>query len=136
MFWRKPPPAPLPIYKRQPIASAAVVLTMVGMFVLGPVGAIYKGMTEELKAKADNKTVILLIEQIKENDKRQWKEIEANRQQSTISAPKNTQIVKSQAIKLVVKKLTPTEYVAYTEMNPDQQKAYREYRTDITLWPK
>ena len=135
MFWKKQPP-PKPFYREKPVATAAVILTMVAMFVLAPVGTIYKGMTEELKAKADNKTVILLIEQIKENDARQWKEIEANRQQSTISAPKNTQIVKSQAIKLEVKKLTPTEYVAYTEMNPDQQKAYREYRTDITLWPK
>jgi len=135
MFWRRPPPEP--IYKRRPIASIAVILTMIGMFVLGPVGAIYNGMTEELKGKADNATVILLIEQIKENDKRQWEEIKSNRQQKVaISAPKNTQIVKSQAIKLKVKQLTPSEYVTYTKMNPEQQESYRKYRTDITLWPK
>ena len=136
MFWRKPPPPPLPIYKQRPIATIAVILTMIAMFVLAPVGVIYDGMTEELKGKADNATVILLIKQIKENDDRQWKEIENNRkhpEQTTISAPKNLQMMK--AIKLKVKKLTPAEYVSFINMSPEQQKAYKKYRTDITVWP-
>ena len=48
MFWRKPPPPPKPFYREKPVATAAVILTMVAMFVLGPVGAIYKGKTETI----------------------------------------------------------------------------------------
>ena len=47
--FKKEPPPPLPFYKRQPIATWAVVLTMVSMFVLGPIGYIFNGFTEELK---------------------------------------------------------------------------------------
>lgn len=133
MFWRKPPPPP--IYKRKPIATAMLVLTMVTIFVLGPVGIIYKGMSEELKKKADYETVILILRQQKEKDDRQWEEIKNNRkqQQLAITAPKNLQMMK--AIELKVKKLTPTEYVSFINMSSAQQAAYKKYRTDITLWP-
>jgi len=134
IFHKEPPPPPPPIYKRQPIASAAVVLTFIGMFVLGPIGAIYKGMTEELKGKADNKTVILLIEQIKENDKRQWEEIQKNREQS-IQAPKNMSVEtnevqnKSNMNVRVEKKvtLTPQEFEKYMSLAPDVRVKYKKY---------
>ena len=131
-IFRQPPPPPEPIYKRQPIATAAVILTVIGMFVLGPIGAIYKGMTEELKGKADNKTVILLIEQIKENDKRQWEEIQRNREQS-IKAPKNIKIENNSPS--VEKKdtsasrvaLSPEEFEKYMSLAPDVRKKYKKY---------
>ncbi len=121
IFKKKEPP--LPIYRRKPIATAGIILMAIGMFVLGPIGAIYQGMTEELKGKADNKTVILLIEQIKENDSRQWKEIEKNREQQTISAPKNLSIntERSGAI------LTPEEFTQYIEMTPEKRVKYKKY---------
>jgi hypothetical protein len=137
MWFKKPPPPPPPpppIYKRQPIATLTVALAMIGMFVLGPIGIIYKGMTEELKSKADNNTVILLIEQIKENDERQWREIENNRKQQ-IQAPKNFQVVEPGTTKPKVKGLNPAEYMDFIKMTPEQQNAYKQYRTDITVWP-
>ena len=134
--FKKPEPPPKPIYKQKPIATLAVILSIIGMFVLGPVGAIYKGMTEELKTKANNETLLLYMKQQKEDNDRQWKEIERNRDtQQSISTPRNVKIVQPKAIKLVVKKLTPTEYVNYINMTPEQQIAYKKYRTDITVWP-
>ncbi len=125
----KRPPPPEPIYKRRPIATAAIILTAVGMFVLGPIGAIYQGMTEELKTKADNKTVILLIEQIKENDQRQWKEIEKNREQQTISAPKNFSINTDTERSKVV--LTPEEFETYMALKPEVRIKYKKYLENI-----
>lgn len=101
------------------------------MFVLGPVGVIYNGMSEELKKKADNATVILLIQQQKEENDRQWKEIQRNRDGS----PQRNVVVAPKATKLEVKKLTPSEYADYIKMTPQQQEAYRKYRTDVTVWP-
>lgn len=57
MFFRKPPPPPPPPFYKKP-AVVSIILTAVIIFVLGPVGVIYKGMTEELKKKADYETVI------------------------------------------------------------------------------
>jgi hypothetical protein len=134
--FRKPPEPEEPIYKKRPLATIAVILSMVGMFVLGPIGAIYKGMSEELKKKADYETVILILKQQKEKDDRQWEEIKNNRNnQQTISLPKNLEVVRPKAIKLMVKKLTPTEYISYMKMSPEQQLAYKKYRTDVTVWP-
>ena len=123
IFKKKEPP--LPIYKRKPIAPAAVVLTIIGMFVLGPIGVIYETMSEELKGKANNETVILLIEQIKENDERQWKEIERNREQSTstIRAPANLSIDtgKSRVV------LTAEEFEKYISLKPEIRQKYKKY---------
>jgi len=133
--FRKPDPPPKPLYKQKPLATIAVILTIIGMFVLGPIGAIYKGMTEELKKKADYETVILILKQQKEKDDRQWEEINRQRQQTTVSKPKNLEIVRPKAIKLIVRKLNPTEYTNFMKMTPEQQIAYKKYRTDITVWP-
>ena len=73
-FWKReppPPPPPIPFYRKPAVVS--IILTVIIVFVLGPVGFIFNGMTEELEKKADNETVILLIKQIKENDDRQWR---------------------------------------------------------------
>ena len=91
------------------------------MFVLGPVGAIYNGMTEELKKKADYDTVILILKQQKENDDRQWKEIERNRitrQQTTVMTPK---ILKLKVV------LTPQEFKSYMEMSSVDRSRYKKY---------
>jgi len=127
--FRKPVPRPKPFYREKPVATIAVILTMIAMFVLGPIGAIYKGMTEELKKKADYGTVILILKQQKEKDDRQWQEINRQRQQATISAPKNVQIQQG-------KRLTPSEYDAYIKMTPERKEAYKKYRTDVTEWPQ
>lgn len=124
MLFRKPAPLK-PFYKRQPVATVAVILTMVAMFVLAPVGVIYDGLTEELKGKADNATVILLIQQIKENDNRQWKEIENNRKQHQVAlqAPKNLQM-KTVRVKVI---LTPDEFEKYMNMTSESRVAYKKY---------
>ena len=121
MWFRKPLPLK-PFYKRQPVATVAVILTMVAMFVLAPVGVIYDGLTEELKGKADNATVILLIEQIKENDNRQWKEIENNRRQHQV-VPKNLQ-TKRVPVKVI---LDPVEFERYMNMTSESRVAYKKY---------
>jgi len=77
-----PPPPPPPIYKRQPIATAAVILTMVAMFVLGPIGYLWNGMAEEMKVvkakieevqkeKATNEDVKAALEELKAQRKEQ-----------------------------------------------------------------
>ena len=79
--WKQPQPPP-PIYKRQPAATAAVILTLVGMFVLGPVGYLWNGMAEEMKAvkakveevqkeKATNEDVKAALEELKAQRKDQ-----------------------------------------------------------------
>lgn len=148
-FLKKPPPPPPPIYKRQPIATAAVVLTLVGMFVLGPVGIIYNGMSEELKRKVDNKTLQLMIEKDREALKRQeeaLKEKKAKdekqdaaivenqktllmlRQQAVIMAPKNVEVKKEATITKVQKKpLPPDFFEKYMTMKPEIQAKYKKY---------
>lgn len=133
MFWRKPPPPPENPWFMKP-GWVTVMITLVVIFVLGPVGAIYQGMTAELKKKADYETVILILKQQKEKDDRQWQEIQNNRkQETTITAPKNLQMM--EVIKLKVKKLSPAEYTHFIKMTPEQQAAYKNYRPDITVWP-
>jgi hypothetical protein len=130
-IFSKPPPPPPKKWYTQP----ALILTMIAMFVLAPVGAIYNGMTEELKKKADNKTVILLIQQLKEDSDRQWKEIDRNRdrsEQKVISAPKNVEITGPRAtIKRVEPAqkpvLTPEQFEKYLSMKPEIKVKYKKY---------
>ncbi len=123
IFKRKEPP--LPIYRRKPIATAAVILTLIGMFVLGPIGAVYKGMTEELNKKANNETVILYMQQQKEKDDQQWKAIER-----IIEAPRNLTI-KNEASKdnVEVQKqvLTPEQFEKYLSLKPEVRVKYKKY---------
>jgi len=130
IFDRLKPPPPPPIYKRQPIATIAVILTIVGMFVLGPVGYLWNGMAEELKVvksevknlekeKVDNEnlkdTLTELKQQRKEtNDalKDQNNSIQTNQlaikeiltRQEMLTAPKGFQIkgeVRTQPVKKI-----------------------------------
>jgi hypothetical protein len=120
-LFRKPEPPPPPPKKwyNQP----ALILSIVTVFILSPVGVIYKGITEELKKKADYDTVILILKQQKENDDRQWKEIERNREPQQkvsriVSAPTE--------IKLKVV-LTPEEFEKYISLPPEVRAGYKKY---------
>jgi len=116
-----PPPPPEPIYKRQPIATTAVILTIIGMFVLGPVGMLWNGMAEELKKKADNATVIMLMQQQKENDDRQWEEIKNNRNQQPRMAGSVIAPTSKKA------KLTPEQFEKYMSLSPEIRTKYKKY---------
>jgi hypothetical protein len=108
-IFNRPPP---PIYQRKPIATIAVVLTMVAMFVLGPVGVIYDTMSEDLKQKANNETVLLYMKQQKETDDRQWKAIERR-----IGVSNQVQ-----------KKPVPPElYNAYIKLKAESRPGYKIY---------
>jgi ABC-type lipoprotein release transport system permease subunit len=145
-IFRKPPPPPPPIYKRQPIATAAVILTLIGMFVLGPVGVIYNGMSEELKKKVDNSTLQLMIEKDREALKRQDEALKKKnekdekqdqaivenqktlimlRQQAIIAQPSNMKIVKKN--KVEKKPLPPEIFEKYILMKPEIQVKYKKY---------
>lgn len=124
MLWifkkKEPPP---PIYKRKPIATAAVILTAVGMFVLAPVGIIYESMSEELKQKANNETVILYMQQQKEKDDQQWKAIER-----IIVAPKNLTIESEPSnVKVEKKILTPEQFKIYLSLEVEDRDKYKKY---------
>ena len=117
-----PPPPPQPIYKRQPIATIAVIITLIGMFVLGPIGALWNTMADDLKKKADNATVILLMQQQKENDDRQWQEIRENRASKNI-----IQEIRPSKSMDNRECLTPEEFRNYIEMNPEVRTKYKKY---------
>jgi len=121
-----PPPPPKPFYRKNPIATWAVVLTMVGMFILGPIGVIYKTMAEDLKAKANNETVLLYMKQQKETDDRQWKAIEQQ-----IQAPKsisiNEPVTRNKSLSDEEKPpLSPKEFQDYMNMSPENRAAFRK----------
>jgi len=78
--WRQPPPPPPKKWFQQP----ALILTIVAMFVLGPVGVIYNSMSEELKdvrskveavekEKVDNENLKETLNELKEQRKEQTK---------------------------------------------------------------
>ena len=97
----EPPPKP-PWYKKNIIAIVAVILTIIGMFVVGPIHEIYVTMAEDIKTleekKASKETIQEMLKQqeilIKQNEKegeRRSKAIEKNQeaiQQLLIAPPK------------------------------------------------
>jgi len=120
-----PPPPPLPIYKRQPIATAAVILTTIGMFVLGPVGMLWNGMAEELKKKADNETIIIMLQQNKETDDRQWEAIKENRVvRSTSKAMRNPEVMVAKPKGIA---LTPEQFEKYLTLTSEIRTKYKKY---------
>jgi len=142
-LFRKPEP-PKPIYKRQPIATAAVIITLIGMFVLGPVGVIYNGMSEELKKKVDNKTLQLMIEKDREALKRQEDALKEkgkkdetqdaaiieNQKTLLLIRQKNISLteLKNVGVKIVEKKpLPPDFFEKYVKMPPEIQIKYKKY---------
>ena len=146
-------PEPPPIYKRQPIASAAVIITLIGMFVLGPVGVIYNGMSEELKKKVDNKTLQLMIQKDREALKRQEtalkeKGAKDEKQDAAIienqktlimirqraaapTAPKSVVIKDTSRIKassaVRKKPLPPDFFEKFIKLTPEVQEKYKKY---------
>jgi len=115
--WRQPPPPPPPFYRRQPIATIGIILTIVGMFILGPVGYLWNGMAEELKNvrskietvekdKVDNENLKETLNELKEQrkdqaaaDKDQNKSIQTNQMaieriliRQELAPPKNISI--------------------------------------------
>jgi ABC-type lipoprotein release transport system permease subunit len=150
--FRKPEPPP-PIYKRQPLATAAVILTLVGMFVLGPVGVIYNSMSEELKKKVDNKTLQLMIQKDREalqrqeaalkekgvKDEKQDAAIIENqktlimiRQKATVlDSPKRVVIKDTSRIKesssVVKRPLPPDFFEKFIKLEPAIQERYKKY---------
>ena len=138
-FRREPPPPPeKPFYRKNPVATAAVFLTFVGMFVLGPVGAVYKGLTEDLKAKANNETILLYMKQQKETDDRQWKAIEQSIQRPQSVQVREQPVVKEKTITRRAPAsetqqqeqgpppLTPKHFEDYMNMSPEHRAAFRK----------
>jgi len=152
--FRKPEPPPPPIYKRQPIATAAVILTLIGMFVLGPVGVIYNGMSEELKKKVDNKTLQLMIQKDREalqrqetalkekgaKDEKQDAAIIENqktlimiRQRATVlDAPKSVKVkssgqISSSQVRNDKRVLTPEQFEKIMKLSPEVREKYKKY---------
>jgi len=132
-LFRQPPPPPKPFYKKQPIATATFVFMMVCTLVLGPVGVIYKGMSEELKQKVDNKTLMLMIE--KDRDALKRHEIENKDQDSAILENQKAIrdiLMQKQALpvqmQLQKKTLTPEMFTQYYTMkDADIKLKYKKY---------
>ena len=140
--WRQPPPPPPKKFYQQP----ALILTLVAMFVLGPVGVIYNSMSEELKRKVDNKTLQLMIEKDREALQRQDAELKEKgkkdekqdaaiienqktlimiRQRTAISKPSNMKIVTK--TKVVKKPLPPDFFEKFIKLEPEIQAKYKKY---------
>ena len=120
-IFKKTPPPPEPIYKRQPIATAAVILTIIGMFVLGPIGALWNGMAEELKKKADNETIIMMLRQNKETDDRQWEAIKENRLAPRMATQGKADVA-TRALPL-----TAAQFEKYMSLEPEIRTKYKKY---------
>jgi len=140
--FRKPEPPPKKWY-----AQPALILTIVAMFVLGPVGVIYNGMSEELKKKVDNSTLQLMIEKDREALQRQGdalkqKQIKDEKQDAAIvenqktliMLRQQTVIIKPQAESRMIsnkdvkkKPLPPDFFEKYFKLSPDIQAKYKKY---------
>ena len=151
--FRKPEPPPQPFYKKQPIATAAVIITLIGMFVLGPVGVIYNGMSAELKKKVDNKTLQLMIQKdrealqrqeaaLKEKGKKDEKQdaaiienqktlIMIRQRAAAPTAPKSVVIKDTSRIKassaVRKKPLPPDFFEKFIKLTPEVQEKYKKY---------
>lgn len=154
IFKKKVPEKPKPFYLRQPVATVAVILTMIGMFVLGPVGVIYKGMTEELQQKVDNQTLQLmlknqqtLIEQNKEEaerkreeDTKKFEELQKT-QQETLRVIQDLQIRQAAPLQPSPTTNTPQPAVTkevfeyYMSLPPEQQKAFKNLHPSYQVLP-
>lgn len=153
IFKRKEPEKPKPFYVRQPIATVAVILTIIGMFVLGPVGIIYNGMTEELKHKVDNQTLQLmlknqqtLIEQNKaeaerkrEEDAKKFEELQRT-QQRTLETIQNLQMqrpaqTQQSPVSTSQPVVTKEVFEYYLTLTPDQKRAFKKLSPAFQVLP-
>lgn len=155
IFKRTPPPPP-PIYRRQPIATAALAVTLFATLIIGPTQYIARGMDAKIeknaeniediqRVKATNENVKAALDELKEQRKEQ---ADANKEQNTsiqtnqqaiqeilirqeISAPKNITI-KAKTVteenRVVGKKAVPPDFfVKFHEMAPALQEKYLRY---------
>ncbi len=147
LFSRREPPPPQPFYKKKPIASIAVILTIVGMFILGPLGVIYNSMSEELKQKVDNTTLQLMIEKDRDALKRQEVKNEGQekaiienqkaiqkiliRQESTKSGKKENIKKEAPDLNFLEKMVIPPEmFEKYMKLKTKLKSQYKEYLTN------
>ena len=105
------------------------------MFILGPIGAIYKGLTEDLKSKANNETVLLYMKQQKETDDRQWKAIEQQIQEPPMIHSPSRVTVNTEPKPVILEQkegLPPSYFLEYKDLSPEEKlqyrQAYPEYR--------
>lgn len=149
-----PPPPPEPFYKKSPVATFAVILTLVGMFVVGPIGYMWNGMAEELKKKVDNQTLQLMIQKDREALQRQAEELkEREKKDQTqdaailenqktlimLRAPQAVKVTPSPNMKTVKKAepqntivegkkpIPPDLFAKYFELAPEVQVKYKKY---------
>lgn len=133
-FFKQPPPPPEPFYKKSPLATAALIFTMVCTLVLGPVGVIYKSMSEELKQKVDNRTLMLMIEKDRDALKRHETENQ-NQDKAIIENQKairdilmKQQIIKPVQSQIQKKPLTPEMFTQYYTIKDKEIKLkYKKY---------
>jgi len=163
IFKKRQPLPPPPIYKRKPIATVAIILTIVATFVLGPIGVIYNSMSEELKSvrskvevvqkeKVDNTILKEALNDLKEERRDRNKKgekrddaIQQNQQaiqkiliRQELYVPKKLRIIES---KRETKKstLTPEQFEKYILMSPKIRAKYKKYLketgTDVSSLP-
>lgn len=149
-IFAKPEPIK-PFYREKPIATAAIILTIITTFVLGPIGIIYNSMSEDLEKKVDNQTLQLmlknqqvLIEQNKEEAKKQREE-DAKKfeslqksQQETLQIIQKIQLkeVVPQAVKRVEQSaLTPEVIKYYFSLPKDKQEDFRHLHPSYQALP-
>jgi hypothetical protein len=111
MFWRKEPPPKLWFMKP---GWVTIIITLVVIFVLGPVGAIYQGIAEEQK---QNTSAIV---------QNQLAIKELLTRQQMILAPKAVKII-DPAKTAVKKPIPPAYFQAYIQLPKDSQAGYKLY---------
>lgn len=111
----------------------ALILSLVVIFVLGPIGVIFNSMSEELKQKANNETLLLYMKQQDqmqqkkdEQDAKQWEVI-----QKILTAPKAVTIQTPKVESKENRTLSPKEFLEYKQLSPEEQKEYREVTPEI-----
>jgi predicted HAD superfamily hydrolase len=125
IFRKPPPPPPKKWYDSR---LPPLIVTLVIIFIIGPIGVIYNSMSAELKQKANNETVILYMQQQKEKDDAQWDAIKnlLDRQQQSVKV--ETRKVEIQTDK---RPLTPKEFIEYKQLSPEDKKSYRQITPEI-----
>ena len=115
-FWkRQPPPPPKKLYQ-QPV----LILTLVAMFVLGPIGVIYNGMSEELK---QSKGAII-------QNQLAIKEL-LTRQQMILAPPKALKIETPTTRLQGARPVPPDYFESYMKLSPEHRAGYRKYLENL-----
>ncbi len=111
MLWRKPPPEK-PWFMKP--GWVTIMITLIVIFVLGPIGAIYQGIAEELK---QNTSAIV---------QNQLAIKELLTRQQMILAPKAVKIIDPPR-KTVKKPVPPDYFQAYMNMSQESRSGYKKY---------